>query len=214
MAGAHDLKDICERAMRKGRSFDLSDCVYGETNGCCPFINRPTSYYYFLAGLVHAENLSYILEAGTHFGGSIMSMSKGLREGDIPKSMLVTIDITSKNVDGFKKYPHITRVLGDSLSEGVISRACRMFDRSIDLLYIDSLHEYEHAKRNLDVYADPLSARYVILDDIHLTGAMEKFWGELVERFRERAFDASVLVKRRSAGFGVIEWREKEEVLC
>lgn len=137
-----------------------------------------------------------------------MSMSRGMRTEDVPGSRLATIDITYKNEQGFRKFPHIKRIRGDALSGEVISEAVRTFDRPIDLLYIDSVHEYEHTKRSIDVYANTLNPRYVILDDIHLTDSIEVLWGELVEQFKERACDASEIVRRRSAGFGVIKWRE------
>ncbi|MFH1996120.1 MAG: class I SAM-dependent methyltransferase [Candidatus Omnitrophota bacterium] len=204
------LKDLCGRASTTGKTFDLSDCVYGETDGCCAFVNRPTAYYFFLAGLVRVERCSYILETGTHYGGSIMAMAKGLHADDVPVSTLVTVDITFKNEEGFKKYPRITRIRGDALSGTVRDDVSARFDRPIDLLYIDSLHEYDHTKKTIDAYARSLDPKYLILDDIHLSGPMEKLWAELAGSFGERSFDASELARRRSAGFGVIRWRDKD----
>jgi len=202
-----DLKKICIQAMAVGKTIDLSDCPYGETTGCCSFIKWPTKYYHFLAGFVRLQKLTHILEIGTNYGGSIMSMSKGLGEGDIAKSRLVTIDITRKNEEGFQKYPHIKRIHGDSLEEGISEKAIGMFHRDIDLLYIDSLHEYEHTRRNIDIYAGRLNPRYIILDDIRQCDGMKRLWGELKDEFRHNAFDASEVIVRIGAGFGVIRWK-------
>jgi len=202
-----DLKNICERAMEAGMAMDLSDCPYGETTGPCAFISRPTNYYYFLAGFVRVKRLSRILEIGTNSGGSIFSIYKGIHKKDIPSSKLLTVDIVLKNDEGFKKYPHIERIKGDSLSMDIVEKISASFKEKIDLIYIDSLHEYEHTKKNIDIYANKLDPRYVILDDIRQNDGMRKLWSELKEKFKDNAFDASDISVRKGAGFGVILYR-------
>jgi len=200
-----DLSKICERAMDIGMELDLSDCPYGETTGPCSFIKRPTSYYFFLAGFVSLLRLKSILEIGTNYGGSIMAISKGLHPDDIKESRLVTIDIIRKNEEGFKGYPHIRRIEGDSLDGEVARRAINSFDKEVDLIYLDAVHEYEHTKRNLDIYAGKLNPRYVVLDDIRQCDEMRMLWDELKCEFGDRAFDASDITIRKGAGFGVIK---------
>lgn len=202
-----DLKEICAEAMRVGLSIDLSDCPYGETTGSGYFLNRPTNYYFFLAGFVRSQRFSRILEIGTNYGGSIMSISKGLHKDDIASSRLTTVDITRKNDEGFKKYPHIRRIHGDSLKKDVVEQVVESFDGEIDLLYIDSLHEYDHTKDNINVYAGKLNPRHVILDDIRQCNDMKRLWSELKKSFKNNAFDASHISIRKGAGFGVIKRR-------
>ncbi|MFH1752647.1 MAG: class I SAM-dependent methyltransferase [Candidatus Omnitrophota bacterium] len=206
------LEDICGLAMSVGRKIDLSDCPYGDTTGDCPFINRPTSYYYFLAGFVNILKLTHVLEIGTNYGGSIMSISKGLREGDISRSRLVTIDIMRKNDEGFKRYPHIKRIYGDSLQRDVVAETAASFDRAIDVLYIDSVHEYKHTKDNISIYGKRLKPKYVILDDIRQSPGMERLWVGLKEELGDKAFDASGIVIRNGAGFGVIKRRDQKDL--
>ena len=203
-----NLKEICKQAMNVGKTIDLSDCPYGETTGPSSFIARPTNYYYFLAGFARSENLTQILEIGTNYGGSIMSISKGLNKIDTQTSRLVTVDIISKNDTGFKKYSNIKRIEGNSLDEEIIKKIVGSFDKEIDLVYIDSVHEYIHTKKNINIYADKLNPRYVILDDIRQCDDMKKLWKELVEKFGHNAFDASDVSIRKGAGFGVIRWRQ------
>lgn len=198
-----NLKEICEKAMNAGMKIDLSDCPYGETTGSGYFLRRPTNYYFFLAGFVRSLRLTHVLEIGTNSGGSIMSISKGLHE-DTGNSRLVTVDIISKNNDGFKKYPHIMRIQGDSLDEEVAKKVYVSFDRGIDLLYIDSVHEYGHTKKNLSIYTACLDPRYVILDDIRQCNEMKRLWSELKQEFADNAYDASDISIRKGAGFGVI----------
>ena len=202
-----DLKEICVEAMRVGLSIDLSSCPYGETTGSRYFLNRPTNYYFFLAGFVRSGRLKRVLEIGTNSGGSIMSISNGLHKDDVASGRLITVDIIRKNDEGFKKYPHIKRIHGDSLKKDVVEKVVESFDGEIDLLYIDSLHEYDHTKDNINVYAGKLNPRYVILDDIRQCDDMKRLWSELKEGFKDNAFDASDISIRKGAGFGVIRRR-------
>ena len=201
------LSEICERAMDIGMEIDLSDCPYGETTGPCAFIKRPTSYYFFLAGFVRLLKLNSILEIGTNYGGSIMAVSKGLHPERIEESCLVTVDIIRKNEEGFKKYPRIKRIEGDSLDGEVAKRVVDSFSDEIDLIYLDAVHEYGHTKKNIDIYAGRLSPRYVVLDDIRQCDEMRELWSELKGEFRGNAFDASNITIRKGAGFGVIKWK-------
>ncbi|OGW75622.1 MAG: hypothetical protein A2Z72_00485 [Omnitrophica bacterium RBG_13_46_9] len=205
--GIISLKEVCEQAMNTGINIDLSDCPYGETTGPCAFISRPANYYFFLAGFVKSQGLTHILEIGTNYGGSIMSINKGVHKGDMAQSRLVTVDIICKNKEGFSKYPHIRRIQGDSLDEEVVRNITESFDREVDLLYIDSVHEYEHTRENIKIYNGKLNPRYVILDDIRQSEGMRKLWNELTEAFRDDAFDASDISIRKGAGFGVIRRR-------
>ena len=200
------LNEISKKAMEVGSSIDLSDCPYGETTGPCAFINRPTNYYFFLAGLVRTERLKRILEIGTNFGGSIMSISKGLHHEDVAVSMLVTVDIISKNRVGFNKYPRINRIEGDSLNNDVSRKVLACFNGGAELIYIDSVHEYEHTRRNIDIYVPVLKPRYLVLDDIRQSMGMKRLWCGLKKEFKTEAFDASDISIRRGAGFGVVRW--------
>ncbi|MFH1593148.1 MAG: class I SAM-dependent methyltransferase [Candidatus Omnitrophota bacterium] len=201
------LEAICIQAMEIGRRIDLSGCPYGGTTGPCAFIGRPTNYYFLLAGLVKLERLGQILEIGTNCGGSIMSMSQGIDKRDMAVSRLVTVDIARKNEEGIKRYPHIRRVDGDALSEDVVRKTIGLFERDIDLLFIDSLHEYEHTKKSIEIYGGKLNPRYLVLDDIRQCDDMIRLWKELCDRFEDNAFDASEVSIRKGAGFGVIRWR-------
>ena len=193
--------------MNIGMAIDLSDCPYGETTGPCSFIKRPTRYYFFLAGFVRSQRLTHVLEIGTNYGGSIMSISRGLRDDDIISSRLATVDIIRKNDEGFKSYPNIERIQGDSLDDGVIEKAVNFFDKDIDLLYIDSVHEYGHTKKNINIYSGKLKPRYVVLDDIRQCDDMKRLWSQVEKQFGDNAFDASDISIRKGAGFGVLRWR-------
>ena len=73
-----------------------------------------------------------------------MSMARGIRQRHLKRSRLVTVDVASKNEAALKEYQFIKRVKGDSASEATAEKVASVFDRRIDLFYIDSLHEYGH----------------------------------------------------------------------
>jgi predicted O-methyltransferase YrrM len=205
------LKEICEEAIYEGKKVDLSGCAYGEPTGWeGPLLTEPNEYYYFLAGLVRTQNLKNILELGTHYGGSIMSMDRALAEQDNDRKRLVTIDIAYKNNEAFKNYPHIKRIKGDVISKGVIKEAVDSFDGDIDLLFIDSDHRYEHVKTAIYTYANKLKPKYIVLDDVLLNNSMKKFWKEIKGIFKDRAYEISGLgVRKEKVGFGIIDWNHQ-----
>lgn len=205
----NNITDIFNQAMFEGRKIDLSDCLYGPPHGRIPVPRSPYNYYYFLAGFVKTQGLICVLEIGTYFGGSIMSMSKGLSSEDMKKSCFVTVDITYENIEGFKKYPHIKRIHGGALDRGVVREVTECFDRDIDLLFIDSIHESWHVIECILLYANKLKPKYIVLDDIYCYG-LKPLWKDLTKTFKSRAVDLTEICKREalagkvSDGFGVI----------
>jgi len=118
------------------------------------------------------------------------------------------VDIVDKNSDGFNDHPYIKRFVGDSLNDDIIDTIAKYFDKKVDLLYIDSLHEYTHTMKNIEIYGNALNPEYIILDDIRQCESMERLWTDLVKEFKERAFDASEIAIRPGAGFGVMRWKK------
>jgi len=201
-----DLEILCENAMRAGRQIDLTGCSYGMRFLKKEFVEAPVGYYFFLAGLVRTLDLKRVLELGTHWGGAIMSMWRGLRDPNNPENQLVTVDIACKNAEGFTSYPKIKRITGDSFNRSVLEQVVESFYRPIDLLFVDTEHEYRRTYRSVATYANRLAPRFVLLDDIHFNRSMERFWFDLKRSLGDRAFDASRLCNRENAGFGVVLW--------
>lgn len=197
------LNEICSQAMVEGRKIDLSDCVYGEAHWEGPFVNYPMMHYYFIAGFVKTQSFRNMIDLGTHYGGSVMAMAKGAVHSDIQKLKIATVDITFKNEEGFNKYPHIKRVKGDSLSRETINELIGFFNCPIDLLFIDTDHKGPILLRNIEVFVKYFLPKYILIDDVHLNSSMENAWKRIVSEFKDKAFDASVILDRK-AGFGVV----------
>jgi hypothetical protein len=198
------LKERCEMAADAGKSIDISGCKYGLHKRSGTYIQEQP-YYAFLAGFVAAMRVRSVLEIGTNCGGSIMAISRGIAPGI--EAALLTIDKTYENEEGFAAFPQIMRVQGDSLHSATIAQVRKRLSQQIDLLYIDSVHTFEHVKKNVKVYGRAHMPLYIILDDIHLNESMEKLWAYFTaELGQDHCYDVSALAAR-DPGFGVMEWR-------
>jgi cephalosporin hydroxylase len=202
-----ELRTLCDTALEAGRTLDLDGCCYGDPHWKGPFVAKPYDYYYFLAGLVKLSGSSRILEIGTHYGGAIKAMARGLvAPHQREEARLVTVDVTWLNESGFASYPDtlIVRVHGSASDPVVVETVRRSFDdRPIDLLYIDAIHTYEATVEHIDLYANALSPRFLVLDDIHLNASMERLWTEMCGMLGDAALDVSTASGRGAPGFGV-----------
>ncbi len=192
-----------DEVMETGEQLDLHDCAYGAWRG--DFVSSPHRYYYFLAGLIRTCGFARIVEIGTHYGGATTAMSHGIGEEHADEACIVTLDITHFNDDELRKLRGLHRITGDSLRRSVIDEVCRRFSGPIDLLYVDSRHERLETLQNIAVYANRLQPEVIVLDDIHLNESMQDLWRQIVSLRIGRTTDVSLLVDRKSAGFGVIE---------
>lgn len=190
-------------AMTVGTQLDLSDCRYGESETARA--DAPPDYYYFLAGLVRSRGYRRLVEIGTHYGGSTMALCRGIPESETPDACVVTIDVTRFNDETLRSIPFLQRIQGDSLLPEVVDEACAHFEGPIDLLYVDSFHQHRETLQNIAVFANRLRPSAVVIDDIHLNPSMHNLWMELLSLEVGVASDVSSLVRRRGAGFGIIE---------
>jgi cephalosporin hydroxylase len=119
---------------------------------------------------------------------------------------LITIDIKDQ-IPGLEQEMDINYIIGNSLFKEVLKEVKILIsrgDKKIGLLYVDSVHTYDHVMDNLKLYGKEFHPKYVILDDIHINPSMELLWSKLSIRYE--SVDISEMVKR-SCGFGVIRCR-------
>ena len=199
-----DVARVCAAAMREGRRIDLTGCFYEVTG---PYAYLPCNYYPLLAGLARTQHMTQALDIGTRYGGSILSVHKGMATDPAREPVLVTVDTVHHDAPpGWA--PEIVRVLGDSIHPGTVREVIRHFRPPIDMIYLDAIHTYEHTQANIAAYAIPLAPAVLVLDDIHLNPSMKRLWAELRASCGDRAYDASALTGRgENCGFGVIWWR-------
>jgi predicted O-methyltransferase YrrM len=149
----------------------------------------PTERYCrFLYEFCRRYEPELVIETGTDRGRSAAHFALGN-----PKGKVVTIDIApacKDNADSLK-IENIISVAADSLEF-----AKKVKDEAADVLFLDSLHTYEHTKAEWLAYRFKVKpSGIVFFDDIMLDAGMSQFWAEV----EGRRFDLSHL---HSSGFG------------
>jgi cephalosporin hydroxylase len=208
---ARFLRENCAIARKKGEGINLDQCCYGEKHRGDGLSERPLSYYYFLAGLVNHFQLKRVFEVGTHYGGSIRSMIRGLtHKQDRDQSLYVTADVNFYKAEAFGHYPDtlVRRFHGDAGDAAEVEKVRKLFgEEPIDMLYIDAIHSYDGTAHHINLYTNSLRPRFIVLDDIHLNHEMERLWTDMVKIFGDQAYDATNISGRGESGFGIIMMR-------
>lgn len=133
-------------------------------------------YYLYLNALVRLLRPRTVLELGTCEGGSAFFMALALEQG----ATLTTVDVGPHHpwqLGPLLYDLRLRRVLGDDLDLGIYEGRP---PQGVDLLFVDTLHEYGHVTRELELYLPLLSpGAVVVMDDIHLNEGMARAWDEL-----------------------------------
>jgi len=134
------------------------------------------SYYLYLHALVKVLSPQTVLELGTCDGGSAFFMMLGLG----PEARLTTVDIGTNRpwqLEPFRQDPRLRVIVGNDLelSADEVGGA-----QTIDLLFIDTLHEEGHVKKELERYLPLVKpGGVIVMDDIRLNEGMERVWMSL-----------------------------------
>lgn len=200
------LAALMQEANRVGRTLNLDDVYYGPSSwGTKQFIERPSPYYYFLAGWCAVTKSSSAIEVGTHYAGSTFAILRGL----VGNAKIVTMDVTDLNAERLAEEPRITKLIGSGADAAVQDDAVKALGRaSCDLLYIDALKDKKFVFDVLDGFKERLPVRYAILDDISIVPPMREMWKEVEARYGDRCLDVSKLdpsIRAENVGFGVID---------
>jgi cephalosporin hydroxylase len=182
--GAPMIKEELEEIWQSGQDVDLAGVGYGRIHweNQSDIWNTPTPYYYFLAGWCRLFHARRVLEIGTHWGGSAVSMARGMVRGSPAGEALklVTVDLSeeSNNFLPHQDEHHIIhKIVGDANSSTIIKKIAEQFaDEPIDLIYIDADHSEMPTFLNFAIYTILLNPRVVIVDDISLSESMTAFW--------------------------------------
>lgn len=169
-------------------------------------------YYPFLAGLAQRVRASRILEIGSERGGSAEAMVMGM--GDAAQ-LLVTVDVVdqARRLDG---RAGILKIIDDAAADRAVQKVLAAFDhRPIDILFVDSAHEYTYTLQHIAIYAALLRPRLVVIDDIVLNESMALLWADLCRLFGERAVNACDIeprIRNCDCGFGLVLWYDWSEL--
>lgn len=136
-------------------------------------------YNFFLYRLARIFRPVLYVETGTDRGRSALHVACGL-DGLIT-TRVISIDIEYVCSDELRGHAlqlglrNVEARTGDSVLE-----AENFAPESIDLLFLDSLHTYDHLKRELKVYLPKMQpGGLIVLDDIHINPDMRRCWDEI-----------------------------------
>jgi cephalosporin hydroxylase len=205
--GTDRLASIVRTAWAEGQRIRLVDAVYGPAHwkGQKKFHDEGFPYYSFLAGFVRTQHCERILEIGTHFGGSALSMLSGVT--DQKRADIVTVDVTDLN-PALHSISRLKKLTGDANSDELIQQILVHFEgKPIDLLYVDAAHRFGPTLQNIAIYVVLLKPKFVIIDDINLNLDMRALWDAV--RLTENSYavnccDIEPEIRTADVGFGLV----------
>jgi predicted O-methyltransferase YrrM len=190
------LVELVNRAYESGQNLNLNP----ETHGL-----PAADYYRFLGGLLRVTNSRRIVEIGTDQGGSAYAMAQAIGSR---LDLLVTADLVDRT-NTFPAINGLERVIGDAAGAPTIHRILELCEyRPVDILFVDSAHEYASTAAHFSIYSALLRPRLVVLDDIVLSETMASLWADLRRVFGAAAVNACDIeprVRTPECGFGVID---------
>jgi predicted O-methyltransferase YrrM len=195
-----DLPSIVCKAWEKGKKAPLEN-IYRLWQ-----VRGPTDYYHFLYGLCLELHIKSVLEIGTDYGGSILTMRTAINDD---AKRLVTVDLTAKSDAQLTEYPDIIKIQGDATSREVIEKIVSKHTSPIDLLFIDTAHDFKTTMDAWGVFTALLRPRVIVFDDITLNEEMKSVWRIMVTKYGKRAIDATSVIPdirthSKKPGFGLI----------
>jgi predicted O-methyltransferase YrrM len=165
----------------------------------------PAEYRDFLAGLCRSRDCRRVLEIGTEHAHTTRFLLDAI--GD-DLDVFVTIDIVD-HVPDLRLPDGASRFVGDAMRADILSGCLERFGhRPIDLLFVDSAHDYASTLAHYAAYSALLRPRFVVLDDIVLNESMAMLWQDLRRVHGADAVNACDLeprVRLADCGFGLID---------
>lgn len=198
------LATLARDALFLGLEIPLST-IWGAPPGETAPPRGPNGYHHLLAGLVRHIGAKRVLEIGTWRGESALALAAGLNTSD---GMVVTVDMVD-NAQGIPAPPQLTRIIGNAVHPRTIQKVLDVFGAGpIDILFVDSAHEYGETIAHMGIYMALLQPALVVLDDIVLCEPMAKLWADLRLRYGQRALNVCDIepdARSPDAGFGLID---------
>jgi predicted O-methyltransferase YrrM len=194
------VNELIERAWAEGAAVALDGIGRLGRSTAAP------DYYRFLSGLCRVVRARRVLEIGTDFGGSILAMRRAIDGAD---RTLVTVDISDASDEQLAGHPEIVKIRGDCRGAETIGRVIERLSPPIDLLYIDTEHDFENTMASYAIYNSLLAPRHLVFDDITLNDEMRRFWRIMKARYGDHAVNVVEMIPAirahpRNPGFGII----------
>ena len=116
----------------------------------------------------------YIVETGTHLGGSALFFAHVLEGLGLEDSRVITVDL-HKKIDDASAHPlwrqYVEFYHGSSTDPGIVAEIQRKVEGKKTLVTLDSNHRAKHVYRELELYSPLVSAgSYLIVEDTLIDG--------------------------------------------
>lgn len=143
--------------------------------------------------IIYETRPEVIIETGTAQGGSALffaSLCDMLKKGEV-----ITIDIVD---DGDVLHHRIHKIIGDSVSDEVISQVKEIAGNKTVMVVLDSAHNKEHVLKEMELYCEFVSiGNYMVVEDTNLSGhPVHPSWGkgpmEAIEEFMRNREDFEI----------------------
>jgi predicted O-methyltransferase YrrM len=161
-------------------------------------------YYHFLAGLMRVHGFTRMLEIGMERGYSAAAAATGMGTAI---DTLVTCDLADR-APILNRMRRVHKVIGDAMDTKNIRRILELFGhRPIDVLFVDSGHDYPTTVAHMGTFATLLQPRLILIDDIVLNEDMARFWADVRTLYGPRAVNACDIdprVRTCECGFGMV----------
>ena len=115
--------------------------------------------------IIYETKPEVIIETGTANGGSALffaSICDLMKRGEI-----ITIDIS----DCCISHPRVTKIIGDSTSEKVITQVKKIIGNRMAMVVLDSDHRKQHVLKEMELYSGLVSTgNYLVVEDTNVNG--------------------------------------------
>lgn len=160
------------------------------------FQEAPSAIYYrFIFHLIQYMQPSLAVELGIWYGRCTAHMAAAQKNCRV---VAVDCSIMAEAVENTKPYANVELIAGRSTQPELL---CRFDDKSIDLLFIDTTHDFDQVTTELRTWHGKIKPGGVVLiDDISENQSMVRAWDAIKDMFP----NSVSLPHLHHSGFGAI----------
>lgn len=148
--------------------------------------------------IIYETKPEIIIETGTAGGGSALFFACICDL--MGKGRVVTIDIAQPSLS----HPRITKIVGNSVSDEVVSEVREIVGKQTAMVSLDSNHSKSHVLREMELYSQFVSlGKYLVVEDTNINGH------PVLHTYGDGPFEAVEEFLRTRKDFEVDRTREK-----
>lgn len=173
----------------------------------------------------YAQNASVSIDIGTCKGtGSTRYIRKGMEKNPNPNKVFISIDIEDEREDFFEQREWEHYVLGDSREQSTVDKCRKILtifkthpysgkeddemrlERKADLIFIDTIHEYDFLKQELEMWKQMAHDKTVwLFHDTWMFGAYNHMTDAIKEFAEQDGRWEYVDITQEAHGLGMLK---------